>query len=106
MLESKEAVVFQTDKSKKFSIDQPENYKVDMEKYIKNNKIVDVKFVNKVTRLCNDVNKSLLSIMEAGQTHNQEKRIKSNVVVTTNGDKFQMHVDCSRITKQEEILDF
>ena len=68
------------------SIDKPENYRVDMEKYIEGNQIVDVKFVNKVTRLCNDINKSLLSILEAGKDHNQVKRVKNNIIVTTDGE--------------------
>ena len=86
LIEAHEAVVFQTDKSKKFSIDKPENYINDMEKYIEGNQIVDMKFVNKVTRLCNEVNKSLLAILEAGGDYKQEKRIKNNVITTINGE--------------------
>ena len=62
MINSSKFVVFQTDKSKKHTIDSPDNYRENMEKYTKDYKIVDEKFVTLLTKKLNEVNKNLVSI--------------------------------------------
>ena len=79
-------VVFKTDKSKKFSVDLPNNYKHDMEIYVQNDKIVDKKFVNKITNKFNDIGKSLIKILRFGEAHGHEKRALQNIVIALNGE--------------------
>ena len=47
-------VVSETDKSNKFSIDLLKNYKEGIEKFVENDKIIDEKEVNKVTKFINE----------------------------------------------------
>ena len=85
-VKSKESVVNQTDKSKKFTVDNPDSYKNDMKKYVENDKVIDSKHVNKVTKLFNDVTKFLASILKTGESHNQLNRVLKNLVVSPDGE--------------------
>ena len=80
------AVIFETDKSKKFSINTPENYKKDMEIHIEKDKVVDKKFVNKITRMFNETTKSLVTILGIGEKAGHFSRIIKNVVVAEDSE--------------------
>ena len=64
-------VVIETDKSKKFAVNTPEQFIIDMEVHVKEDKIVDKKFVHKTTRKYNEICKSLVKIVNMGQNEGQ-----------------------------------
>ena len=70
----------ETDKSKKHSVDNPVSYRENIEKYIKDDKVVDEKFIKSLTKHFNDVNKGLLAILGIGRENLQENRAEKNVV--------------------------
>ena len=86
MIQDKKCVVFQTDKSKKASIDVPSNYKNDMDKYVKNHETINEKQVNQTTRMYNNIGKGLVSILGMGKSVGHDKRNSKNVHVTENGE--------------------
>ena len=83
----KKAVIFQTDKSKKYSIDKPEGFREDMKPHIENKTVVDGKFVTKVTNKANEITKSFVKILGIGKKSGQEKRSIGNVHVSAKGEK-------------------
>ena len=77
----KKIVVSKTDKSKKLTVNKPENYADDMQNYVGKDKIVDKKFVNKVIKSSNEACKSLVRIVGIGKNSGQGDRALSNVHV-------------------------
>ena len=75
------AVIFETDKSKKFSINTQDNYVIDMKPYVENDKIVDRKFVNKITRMFIETSKNFVTILRIGENVGHFSRILKNVHV-------------------------
>ena len=82
----KKAVVFHTDKSKKYSIDKPEGYREDMKPHIEGKRIVDDKFVTKITNKTNEVNKSFVKILGIGKDSGKEKRALNNIQISAKGE--------------------
>ena len=74
-------VVIETDKSKKFVVNTPEQFISDMEVHVKGDKIVDKKFISKTTRKYNEMCKSLVKIVNMGQNQRHLQRILNNVHV-------------------------
>ena len=73
--------VGETDKSRKFSVNTPNQYIEDMNVHVKSDRIVDRKFINKTTIQLNDTCKSLVRIVNMGQNIGHLSRILSNVHV-------------------------
>ena len=80
-IDNKEIVVFPTDKSKKFSVDIPQNYINDMQVHIQNHKEVSDKYVNSVTKKFNDTSKGFVKIVQIGKKSGQVNRALGNVHV-------------------------
>ena len=78
---NKQIVVFETDKSKKFSVDDPNNYRSDMQPHIEKDETVDDKYVNSVTKKFNETSKGLVRITQMGKEVNQQNRASNNVHV-------------------------
>ena len=63
-------------------IDEPDNYKEDMQPNIVNDKVIEQKQLNKITKDCNDATKSLMKILGFGKSSQQENRVLSNAYMT------------------------
>ena len=92
--------MLETDKSKNFCVTTPNEYKNDMNIHIQEDKVVDQKYVNKVTKMFNETCKSLITILGIGENNGQYSRIMKNIV------KFPFHVDFTKTTKMEENLEY
>ena len=73
--------VIKTDKSKKFSVDKPENYINDMMPHVQNKVKVDEKYVIKTITKCNGMSKSLVKVIGIGKSAGQQARAIKNVHV-------------------------
>ena len=85
-IRDKKAVVFPTDKSKRFYISTPEDYKEDMKVHVEKDNKVDDKYLNKVTKIFNDSSKSFVKILGIGKSTGQVTRAMSMCLPTV---KFQ-----------------
>lgn len=82
-IRNNELIVNSTDKSKRLSVNKPENYREDMKVHYENDQVVDQKFVNKTVKCFNETCKSLASIVDMGSGTNQTQRIMNNVVMSS-----------------------
>ena len=80
-VDNKEIEIIETDKSKKLIVNSHEQYIHDMEVHVKVDRVVDKKFINKTTKKFNEMSKSLVKIVNMGQSVGQMSRITSNVHV-------------------------
>ena len=84
MIENKKLVVGPTDKSKKFTVDKPENFLADMKVHTSNDPIVDKKYVNRVHKILNESSKSFVKIFQIGKQSGHIDRIMRNMYVQSN----------------------
>ena len=81
-IENNEIVAYETDKSKKWSVNTPNNYKEDMKVHVQNDKIVTQKDINKITKQFNEASKSFVAILGIGDKIGHHSRIMNNVHVS------------------------
>ena len=81
-IENKESVVFETDKSKNFSVNTPVNYRNDMQVHIQNDQVISQMQVNKITKKFNKTSESFVGILGIGDKIGHHSRIMNNVHVS------------------------
>ena len=77
-IENKESVVFETDKSKNFSVNTPVSYRNDMQVHIQNNQVISQMQVNKITKKFNKTSESFVGILGIGDKIGHHSRILNN----------------------------
>lgn len=79
-LQSKEEVIFQTDKSGHFSVDQVGNYKSTCEKHTDGDVDVTEEEYNRLQQVINAHAVSWVRMLSAGAGNNEQTRIKNNMI--------------------------
>ena len=78
--ESLEMVILETDKTKRFSCDSSNNYKLLGEEHVANDRTIDQKTKDEYEKLINAHSEMWLRIINAGKDHNQYNRIKHSMM--------------------------
>lgn len=81
-LQSKEEVIFQTDKSGRFSVDRVDNYKSTCEKHTNGDVDVTEEEYTKLQQVINAHAVSWVRMLSAGTGNNEQTRIKNNMIGT------------------------
>ena len=79
-VETQESVVFQTDKSGRFSLDSLENYKTVSQPHIRDSVVITKDKHDRLQQLINAHSVSWVPILDAGKETNNEVRIKNNML--------------------------
>ena len=79
-VETQESVVFQTDKSGRFSVDSLENYKTASQPHIKDSAVINKDEHERLQQLINAHSVSWVRILNAGKETSNEVRIKNNML--------------------------
>ena len=80
----KEIIIFETDKSKRFSCDTPENYKLLGETHTQNDEEIDTATKNMYEKLLNANCGMWLRMLRAGKKTNQYERIRGSMLSKNN----------------------
>ena len=85
-INDKKVIVSETDKSKRFSVNEPVAYVTDMNVHVKNDKVINQKHVNRVTKMFNDTSKSIVKIVGMEAKEGQYSRIINNIHVSNESE--------------------
>ena len=79
-MKDNEIVIYETDKSRRFSVDSCENYKLSGEQHISNDNVITIEEYKEIETLSNIHAVSWVRMSQAGVAQRDMKRIKQNVV--------------------------
>ena len=101
-LRSKEEVIFQTDKSGRFSVDQVGNYKSACEKHTEGDVDVTEEDYNSLQQVINAHAVSWVRMLSAGAENNEQMRIKNNMIGTNS--PVPPGTDCKKTTNRVRMV--
>ena len=81
-IKENEIVVYQTDKSGRFSVDSCENYKLSCQEHIINDQVITLEEYKEIEKNANFHAKTWARISQAGVFQRDTKRIKENLTIT------------------------